>query len=109
MSQINVQHNSMSVTVQAYKSVVSDYALRTKQAEEMVTVLMNDKIPQDRLSTEVVNKVYEHMNARGVERSAQYLGLLQTTLMALTEIQKHKPDPDILEIIKSLTLATGAQ
>lgn len=109
LSQQKPSVESLLLSIQAYKTVISDYAQRTKQAEEMVVVLMNEKIPQDVFASMVVNKVTAHIEARGIERSTQYLGLIQATLMALTNIQGSKLDPELVEVIKSLTLATGAQ
>lgn len=73
----------------------------------MVAILMNEKIPKDEFIQTVVNKVTADIEARGIERSTQYLGLLQTTLMALNAIQRQQPSPDLVEVIKSLTLAIG--
>lgn len=109
MSQVKITDNesSLRLSIKAYAAVISDYSLRTKQAEEMVGFLMRDKIPKDEFIRTVVNKIEQHVEARGIDRATQYLGLLQTTLMALTSIQKKTPNPELLEIIKALTLAIG--
>ena len=100
------------MSLAAYKSLVSHYSLRAKQSEDMVRLLMSDKIPKEIYETAIVNKVQAHIETRGVERSTQYLGLLQTTLLALTNIRNNvsdieKTDKDLLEVIKALTVAVN--
>lgn len=99
---------SLSLSIAAYKALISDYLLRAKQAEDMVVLLTNEKIPKEVFLEEVVNKIQKHLDEKGVERSAQYLGLLQTSLLALNALQKEQPNDSLLEIIKAITLATGA-
>ncbi len=100
----------LQLSLTAYKSLVSDYALRTRQAEDLCNKMMVANIDRDVL----VNTVCAHIDARGLERSVQYLAIIQTTLMALTEIHKKSSsiapeqlDFELLEIIKALTVATN--
>lgn len=104
----------LQVSLAAYKSLVSDYALRARQAEEMANVLMVERIPPELMASNVVNRITEHIQARGLERATQYLGVLQTTLMALTNLQRTKCsltpeqlDEELLTIIKALTITAS--
>jgi hypothetical protein len=68
---------------------------------------MRDKLPQE-IRDELFSKVVEHLQERDAERSAQYKGVIQTTLMVLNETAlacadqgaKHR----LIEVIKNLTL-----
>ena len=93
----------LQVSLAAYKSLVSDYALRARQAEDMVQLLMSE-LPKDVLVNSIVSKVQQHIEARGIERSTQYLGVIQTTLLALTKLNTEQPNEALLTIIKALTL-----
>lgn len=104
----------MQVSLAAYKSLVSDYALRAKQAEDMVSTLMLKNIPEAAFMDMVVNKINDHIDSRGIERSTQFLGVLQTTLIALTNthqnIDTRSPDQiksELVEIIKAITVAVA--
>ncbi len=104
---------SLMLSLSAYKSLVSDYALRARQAEDMTAQLMIEKLGPEVIASMVVNKVQEHIEARGLERSVQYHGIIQTTLMALTNIRRSGTtgealDQELLEIIRALTIASGA-
>jgi prophage DNA circulation protein len=81
--------------------------MRARQAEEMVKVLMAD-IPADVRTTAIVEKIKAHIELRELERSTQYLGILQTTLISLTAMQRRYPDDtQLIEVIKAITLATS--
>jgi len=101
---------ALQVSLQAYKSLVSDYALRAQQAEALTASLLA-KLPDDQHSM-LVNKITEHIGVRELERSTQYLGVLQTTLLALTNLQRSTVTPEhldseLLEIIKALTVTVN--
>lgn len=104
-------NEALMVSVAALKSLTSDYALRTRQAEEMCSLLISEKIPKEIFQDVIVNKLTEHISTRGLERSTQLFGVIQTTLMALTNIHRglknltpEELDQQLLEIIKALTI-----
>ena len=105
---------STLVSLQAYKSLVSDYALRARQAEELVGQMLVTHLPKEVYGDSIVNKIAEHIEARELERSTQYLGVLQTTLLALTNLQRsisttpiEQLDQELLTIIKALTVTVN--
>ena len=109
-------NEAMAVSLAALKSLTSDYALRTRQAEEMCSLLMSEKIPKEIFQDVIVNKLKSHIDARGLERSTQLLGVIQTTLFSLTNIQRglknltsEEIDTQMLEIIKALTISANPQ
>jgi hypothetical protein len=102
----------LQVTITALKSLVADYSLRARQAEEMANLCLADKIPKEAFEALVVNKIREHMEVRGLDRSTHYLGIIQTTLMSLTNMHKELPkleteqlEAELVTIIKALTIA----
>ncbi len=102
----------LQVSLASYKALVSDYALRARQAEAMVATLMQKNIPPEVFATQVVNKVMQDVETRELERSTQYRGVIQTTIMSLTNLRLSNPDREtyddcVLEIIKALTVAVS--
>lgn len=75
---------------------------------------MSDKIPSEVFEATIVNRLKDHMSARGLERSTHYLGVIQTTLMALTNIQRSfttlsqsELEQELTTIIQALTVAAN--
>lgn len=110
----NSPEEGIRVSLTAYKSLVSDMTLRLKQAEDLANTLLSSKIPKEVFESSLVNILKGHIDARGLERNAHYLALLQTTLIALTNIQRglktltpEQLDAELIEIIKALTISTN--
>lgn len=105
--QSNTQDQGMLLTIAALRSQVSDLTLRCRQFTESSSVLMKDKLPQE-IRDELFSKVVAHLQERDVERSAQYKGVIQTTLIALNEAAMACADQRakqrMIEVIKNLTL-----
>lgn len=102
----------MQVSLAAMKSIISDYALRTRQAEEIANTLLSEVIPKETMQAIIVNTIKRHSDTRELERSTQYLGIIQVTLMALTSIHRRlsiedELNSELLEIIKALTVASN--
>lgn len=96
---------ALQLSLQAYKSLISDYALRARQAEDMVKLLMSD-IPAEVRTTAIVEKIKVHIELRELERATQYLGILQMTRLSLTSmLQRNPEDTQLIEIVKALTVA----
>lgn len=102
---------SVMVTVlAAHKALISDYALRARQAEDMASGLMSEHFRNN--GDAVAAKIIAHQEARGVERATQYMGVIQATLMSLTELHrstKYRDNPihpALLDLVKALTLTT---
>lgn len=105
--QPNQPDRGLLLTIAALRSQVSDLTLRCRQSEASNAVLMRDKLPQE-IRDELFSKVVEHLRERDAERSAQYKGVIQTTLMVLNETALACADQGakqrLIEVIKNLTL-----
>lgn len=105
--QTNQPSQGMLLTVTALRSQVSDLTLKCKQFQDSVSVLMRNKLPPE-IANDLFSKVVEHLQERDAERSAQYRGVIQTTLLALNEAALACADQGakqrLIEIIKNLTL-----
>lgn len=103
----NKQDQGLLLTIAALRSQVSDLSLRCRQFEHSVSVLMRDKLPTE-VANDLFSKVVEHLQERDIERSAQYKGVLQTTLLVLNETAlacaDQKAKQRLVEVIKNLTL-----
>lgn len=96
---------SLNLVAEAYKVALANQVDRTKHAEQMVTELLTEKLSREEFLTGIVDKIVEHLSAKEMRKSNQYLGLIQTTLLALTNLQKTSPSPDLVAVIKALTLS----
>ncbi len=73
---------SLELSVAAFKSLISDYSVRAKQAEQMVGRLMGDKLTDEQVQALAV-LVGQHMDVKATERAVQQQALLQSTLIVL--------------------------
>lgn len=109
MSQVktSVQDAGLLLTIAAVKSQVSGLDHRCRQAENMVGLLMSEKIPKAILHEQVFQRLVEHMAGREMERSTQYKGIIQTTLLALNQTAQSCTDEAtkarLVDMIKALT------
>lgn len=99
------------------KGLISDYALRTKQAEQMTQALMNEKFDKDQLIQVMTAMLNNHVNERTKERLVHHQALLQATYIALcgfiptTSSSSEIPEvyrvnkKQLVEIIESLRLS----
>jgi hypothetical protein len=73
---------SLELSLAAMKSLVSDYALRARQAEELASRALLTAMTDTQVN-DFANMVAGHMDARARERSIQQQALLQATVVAL--------------------------
>jgi hypothetical protein len=73
---------SLELSLQATKSLLSDYALRTRQAEQMASALMSERLTGEQV-TQLGQLIASHMDQRSTERAVQQQALLQSTLIVL--------------------------
>jgi hypothetical protein len=100
---------SLEMSLNATKSLLSDYALRTKQAEETVALLMREKLDVETV-TKLAQLVTTHMDVRSKERAVHQQAILQTTLIALSSGLAGDEETlrtSVNNIIKSITAALG--
>lgn len=96
---------SLHLVAEAYRMALEAQVQKAKQAEEMVAELMLEKISEADFVNRIIVKINEHIDAIGLHKAQQYEGIIQTTLLALAALQKTSPSPDLVEIIKALTLS----
>lgn len=105
----NNNQGSLLLSMAALRAQTSSLNLRCKQAEEMVQTLLQEKFTKEELADMVFDRLVLHMNARDVERSAQYQAVIQTTLLALDPVARQAEGAvkeQIVEVIKNLTMVT---
>lgn len=73
---------SLELSITAFKSLVSDYAVRAKQAEQMAGRLIADNLTDEQVQALAV-LVGQQLDARSTERAVQQQALLQATLIVL--------------------------
>lgn len=69
----------LEVSLKATKSLLADYALRTKQAEEMTALLVKDRVDMN----EVAKLIATHFHERGADAALHYGALVEVTVTAL--------------------------
>ena len=98
-----VSASSLQVSLAAYRSLIDSYVERSRQAEAM-TMLLMEQLPKQELLSNVVNRIHDDQLLNATYRSAAYFTGIQTTVIGLTELNKRLNDPDLVEIIKALTI-----
>jgi hypothetical protein len=97
---------SLELSLAATKALVSDYALRTRQAEEAFHRLVRGLEKSD--LTEFEATLGRHINIRAHERTVHQQAILQATLIALGAALKAEPeerDQILHQMFKDLTLS----
>lgn len=105
----NQRVESLHATITALKSLVSEYALRANQAEQLSSKLMGDL---DQIKAhEIAAMIISHMDVRSKERAVHQQALIQATLVALTSTI-HQDDSTLRGVVNtvigSLTTALGS-
>lgn len=88
---------NLQLSITALKSLISEYAMRATQAEQLCNTLLNEKISDSAMQTIVQSLISEHSENRGKERAVHQQAVLQSLLIALTQLK----NVDDLEIIKN--------
>ena len=73
---------SLELSLAATKSLLSDYALRTRQAEQTAARLMADRLTDEQVK-QLGEMIATQMDQRATERAVQQQALLQSTLIVL--------------------------
>lgn len=98
---------SLELSLTATKSLLSDYSLRARQAEQTASMLMRGALTDEQLK-EFAALVGQQMDVRNTERSVQQQALLQMTVVALNAaLQAEGEDRTALltNIVRDLTSA----
>lgn len=101
---------SVELALEAHKALLKDYALRTRQAEELASTLLCEKFSSSHsFIAEVVNKIDQHANSRAAVRCESCHAVLQLAVIALTTAYQTSASADelrasVLAVIQSLTL-----
>lgn len=98
---------SLNMSLTALKSLLSDYAMRSTQAETMAGRLMVDKLNPEQFR-QVLGLVQEQMETRSKERAVHQQALIQATIISL-ESAARSDEPTLRQtvndVVKQLTLA----
>ncbi len=74
---------SLELSLQAFKSLVADYAQRAKHAEATAATLMREKMDADGIEM-LAKLIGAQMEQRATSMAVHQQALIQTTLIALT-------------------------
>lgn len=73
---------SLELSLAATKSLLSDYALRTRQAEQTAALLMGEKLTDEQVK-QLGQMIAGQMEQKATERAVQQQALIQSTLIVL--------------------------
>jgi signal recognition particle GTPase len=100
---------NLQLSITALKSLISEYAMRATQSEQLCNTLLNEKMGDLAMQTIVQSLISEHSENRGKERAVHQQAVLQSLLIALTQLKNvddletiHK---QVNSIVQSLTLS----
>lgn len=103
---------SLNLSLTAHKSLLSEYALRTKQAEQLANTLLNDRVPAEVMYNLVGELMKEHSEHRASERAVHQQAVLQAALFALQQVQYTEDLEQVRSIVNNvvsqITLSLGA-
>lgn len=106
------QEANLQLSIVALKSLLSEYALRTKQSEQMCSMLLTEKISPEVLMNTVTLLMTEHSENRSLERAVHQQAVLQSLVIALTQLNNSESLADVLSqvntIVQSLTLSISS-
>ena len=98
---------SLNMSLSALKSLLSDYALRSTQAETMAGRLMVDKLSPEQFR-EILGLMREQVEVRSKERAVHQQALIQATLISLyagLRGDEQALRTAVNDVVKQLTLA----
>jgi signal recognition particle GTPase len=100
---------NLQLSITALKSLISEYAMRATQSEQLCNTLLNEKMGDLAMQAIVQSLISEHSENRGKERAVHQQAVLQSLLIALTQLKNvddletiHK---QVNSIVQSLTLS----
>lgn len=98
---------SLELSLAATKSLLSDYALRTRQAEQTAALLMGEKLTDEQVK-QLGQMIAGQMEQKATERAVQQQALIQSTLIVLNSALQG--DEETLrglvnEVVKQVTSA----
>lgn len=96
---------SLNMSLAALKSLLSDYVVRAKSAEDASAVLMQDKLGPELLK-DLAALIENQLGVRASERAVHQQAILQTTVVALNDALSHEQDKlraEVELVIKELT------
>ena len=90
-----------SLTITALKAVVSDYAIRAKQAEEMCSTLLNEKIGELQLLPMITSLMTDHTESKAKEKAIHQQAVIQSILFTL-ESSRNLPELELRNAVNKL-------
>jgi signal recognition particle GTPase len=100
---------NLQLSITALKSLISEYAMRATQSEQLCNTLLNEKMDDLAMQAIVQSLISEHSENRSKERAVHQQAVLQSLLIALTQLKNvddletiHK---QVNSIVQSLTLS----
>jgi hypothetical protein len=105
-SRNNSREASLELSLAAMKSLVSNYAMRAKQAEELAGRLLMDKLNDQQMAA-VVSLITEQIKLKAYERSVQQQAVLQATVVSLNAVLQTQDAAEqrriLLDMLRDLT------
>lgn len=89
---------SLELTLNAYKSLIADYATRAQQAENMASFLLKEKVEPQELGFIIGQQLQQRSNEKAVQQQA----LLQATLIALHAGAQSGNDVTLREVVNNV-------
>lgn len=87
---------SQQVLIDSLRSCISDYAIRTKQAEELTGILLSEKLTQEQFMHILNTTIAQQMSDKANERAVHQQQILQATSLAVNNLRNmlHASDID---------------
>lgn len=101
------RETALQLSIDALKSMVADYALRTKQAEELAGRLLMDA--DEKLKATIGEVITHQMSLRANDRAVHLQAVLNTSCLALNaalKIEGEEQRTMLIQILKDMTLAS---
>lgn len=85
--QTGISIESLNMSIAVLKATSSDYALRAKQAEEMVGVLMAKNVPAQ-MQQDIFRLVAQHVDQRSLNNATHAHAIIEAAALSLTSAIK---------------------
>lgn len=93
---------AQQLIIDSLRSNLSDYALRTKQAEELTGILLNEKLTPDEMNALIHATVMQHITDKANERAVHQQQVLQTTSLAVNNLRNMLKDELSEDIVSAI-------
>ena len=82
-----MKESAQQLVIDSLKSCISDYAIRTKQAEELTSVLLTEKLTHEEFISILNTTIAQHITDKANERAVHQQQILQTTSLAVNNLR----------------------